>query len=396
MIGKTSLVNLVDSSWNGLLDGVKRTARIPILMAALAASTPLFTGCEEPDIIADPEVPTVPTVPPEPERLRDHGKIFFIGKPIESSVEDNSLSLWCANSDGSGLKELVDSVTAYSGWSSLKLSPDNTKLTFVKKDQHMVIDTSGAVLGTFSIMDRSIRDFSWTRDSKMILCGVYFSGIYSYDLESKTVSRIWQSASRTYDHEPVMSAVTGKIAFVHHSYGSYYDIYVSSMHAMKDSLKLVAAGDSTYYDAHMNLTWLDRNHLVYSNERVNQLLCADVETLEITKIVPSIEHFVLRDVSPDGKSVAASGGPYTDKGIYLIGSSDLISGNKVFKKIPFPAFESASITCNGWSYDSRYFVCGDLYKTLIFDINGKEFRFLDKKDFPEAESYILDIEWAPK
>ena len=268
-----------------MIESTLKKLRVPLLATAMTVtSLGLFQGCEKQDS-AESRLPV----------LENHGKLYFVGRQQEIA---DIATLWTSNSDGSGLKKLGEDLCHLG---EIEVSPDGTKVVYPKNQTNIIIDKEGVIKGEFSTATDT-QCPSWTPDSKSILYSIYSTGIYRYDIETNNITRIVHSSNATYDEEPTMSPITGKIAFVHHTFGNIYDIYI--VNSKGDSLNVAASGWPTFHDDYMGVTWLDKSHLFYMNRKQGKLFYVDVDTKKRIEIDPNLGQMGMARVSPDKQTIA--------------------------------------------------------------------------------------------
>jgi WD40 repeat protein len=91
-------------------------------------------------------------------------------------------------------------------------------------------------------------------------------------------------------------------------------------------------------------------------------------------------------LSPDKKTIALLCGGYKLK---YLNVEEIPSGIVNLHKSQYNIFQGY-----GWSPDSKYIVIADLGVMRIIDIFDKEYKFLEKKDFPQSATDLAKIVWT--
>ncbi|KPL19913.1 MAG: hypothetical protein AMJ92_00075 [candidate division Zixibacteria bacterium SM23_81] len=307
-------------------------------------------------------------------------KIAFAEYNPEEPLETN-VDLWIVNPDGSELEKIFDGVVS----TRVRFSPCGQFVAFKGQDgKHRIIDLEGNVLHEFTGGSRSENDFSWSPDVSYMLFGVYFDGIYKYNLGDSTKIRIVASSHRTYDHNPVVSPDSAKIVYTHHEYEHRYYIYTVDIDG--GNKVLITNGSGTSYDEQLNLNWLDNDHFIFKIDPKNLIYYVNKGTHEVIGINPGVS-FSKMKLSHNKETLAI----FSGSSLYFIDASQLPTG------IVTPYSTELYAQAFAWSYDtdSCYYVIRSSSAILrIFDKNDNEYEFLDPEDLPEDIGSIKDVDWS--
>ena len=322
--------------------------------------------------------------------------------------------LWIINPDGTGLKKLADSVQYLSGISlnAASFSPDGSMITYFSSDRkHKIIDLEGKLLHSFtgvSSTSRSDEDFSWTPDSKSILIGAYYNGLYEFDLDKNTLTKILNTGMAAYDHNPVMSPDLNKIIYTHHEWGSIFYNYL-----LKGAdLKLISSSVSndtvyTTYDRPLNLTWMDNSNIAYFNsvyKKKNMLGYYNVETAEGKNFFfeNPLSTTTKMIVSQDKKTIALITNMYDTTAVKLISAASLKSNSldikkPGIKKVQALAFSSDNkIFCTSEGDNAYVASFPEQFGVFAYDENFARHKILDASDnayIGDSIGQIMSVNW---
>ncbi len=269
-----------------------------------------------------------------------------------------------------------------------------------------IVDFDGKLVQDvdFAPVEESI---NWSNDSRFLVWGVYFDGIYVYELGEVEPERIESSVKvGTYPHEAVFSPDDSKIAFIRHMWNTLFQIdLVDRESGQVECLKEVGFSQedriTTCNDCRMSLQWfLDGERLfypVYDTEDAGFYVTGLDKTSEAIVLGDDYDvrygHFYLPNedlLSPNGEYfvyyyyTAESSGEYWNIGLFDIASRE--------SRVIFKADESsihsrgggrAGLLSLSWSYDSRavvvYFSSGSDRKgyLAIVDMEGEMYKVFD-------------------
>ncbi|PIY96779.1 MAG: hypothetical protein COY66_02960 [Candidatus Kerfeldbacteria bacterium CG_4_10_14_0_8_um_filter_42_10] len=145
-------------------------------------------------------------------------------------------------------------------------SPDNSMLAYSNQGGiGMVIrNVSGSLVSSFQYGSRA-NSFNWSHEGNKVVNGVYYDGLYVYDLATNQSTKIYDTPGQTYDHCPSYSPDDSKIAFVNHSYGGYnsWVRMINSNGSNAQSLIWHSVTGQTIYDEELDITWVAANKVLY-------------------------------------------------------------------------------------------------------------------------------------
>lgn len=346
------------------------------LFSLALGSCDLFPVGPEPTATPKPEPTPIPTA--YPQYSGPKVKIAFIeygyNEPVESSQD-----IWIVDSDGTNLKKIYEKsyTNGSTGNNLLKASPDGKNLAFIDSSdvynpKNCIIDLDGNLLVEFEGDTGIGKGFSWTPDSKSILDGVYYEGIYRDDLETKTRTRIYRSWPQTYDHNPEMSPNLEKIIFVHHQYEVSYAVRIIDSNGKNE--EGVIGGREEVKDSPFSFSWINNEEVLIETNHPNKIMYYNTNDKECKEIIFTKRLFNFK-LSPNKKTFAANSG----ESYYLINVENLCSGDTN----QYQEIEKWGV----WSPDSNYgIMAGDSNDLELFkaiDKQGNQYTIIKKEDFPE-------------
>lgn len=346
---------------------LKKTA----LVAALAL--PIGCGMEEPYGFS--ELNYMPNATEE-------GKIAFTDYYFKS--DDFYAEANLVNPDGSDLINL-DGGDSFSPYNPIKISPDKTHIAFIGTDSKTKIaDMNGSIEHDFTGTYSAYKPFtiSWSPDNKSIIYGVYFDGIYEYNLETRTLNRILASSNRTFDDTPVISPDLSKIAFVHHSYGTSYSVL--TMNRDGSGTRLITNGTGTSQDENLGLSWMNDEEILFKVCPKNTIYCANINTNEV-KSVSRNSYLDRIDLSPDKNTLAITGRRGSlDWGIQFLNPQEMFSQEN-------PACTIVSDrSFIDWFEDGKWYIASEMNsgmsRMVICDRDNKMYKFPRTDTIVKADS----------
>ncbi len=324
------------------------------------------------------------------------GRIAFIEKD-SAEPPDSNKDIWIANPDGSSLKKLVDGCEG-----QLKFSPDGRLLAFEKNysngSRYQIIDLDGNVQDEILPPPnyRNISffsNYSWTPDGQKLLfsCGYLGVGLFEYDRKNKTLTQLISSASMTLDHCPAMSPNLDKIAYIHHTFGTRFDIRVYDVN--QKTSESIANSTGSYHDEIMELFWLNNEQLMFECQGNKKTYLVNTATKQMDEI-PTLGNMQL---SPDRSTM------YFLKKLELYSSSvsDLAAGNINPVKISNSRFSGGVVSPDGkYIFSGSKSTNGNESSLIIKGIDGVYYKFLNLSDLSDthdknAAISFTNCNWSP-
>lgn len=186
-------------------------------------------------------LPRIVTLEPRPK-----GKLVF-GACIK---QDGPSQIFTINADGTGFKPIAEIKNA--AWIVLRTSPNGKWISYFSDYEHLrVIDFQGRIRKILPCIGEGAEPYVWGNDNRLYYT-VDFKGIYRYDPQTNTLSRIVPTYEYVLDHHPVPSPSGRQVAYIHHEYGYQYQIRLLSG-------RTLARGESSELNEEIYLKWIDEH-----------------------------------------------------------------------------------------------------------------------------------------